>query len=465
MKGFVPTPESTVDLMVAKLFAQRPPASRDCVLDPGSGRGAFVDGVLRYCSTRALPLPTIVAVESDPAHIAHLRERFGGTESVVIREADFLTMPVEHFDYVIGNPPYVSISGLTEEEKAQYRRRFETASGRFDLYILFFEKAMQVLRHGGRLVFITPEKYLYVKTAAPLRQLLSSFHISELHLLPEDTFPNRVTYPLVSVIDARRPQRSLTVTERSGRVRRISGPLPASSWLPLVRSASQPSGAPTLLDISRRVSCGVATGADSVYVLKKDRVKAELAPFAYPTLSGREVIDSNLPGVTRSMLVPYRSNGALLREDELGSLGDYLRAPERQTRLLGRTCVRSKPWYAFHENPPLPELLRPKVLCKDIGAEPTFVLDEEGGIVPRHSLYYIVPRDPRVLPELTEFLNSMHVRRWLRDHCQRAAKGYLRVQSHVLKMIPLPPSLHPEPPQLNLLGAGLGSNGASEHTI
>lgn len=244
--------------MVEKLFRSRPPTPDDHVLDPGSGRGAFVDGVVRYCARRNIPPPRIVAVESDPSHVDYLTSRFGLSKYIKVRAEDFLTTPVEEFDFIIGNPPYVSISGLNEDEKSYYRSRYSTASGRFDLYILFFEKALRSLRRSGRLVFITPEKYVYVNTAKPLRDLLSRARVSELHYFPEDTFPDRVTYPLVTVIDALEAADSCTITDRDGTVRKISGPLPATSWLPIVRSAAVSSGAPRLSDIVIRVSCGVA---------------------------------------------------------------------------------------------------------------------------------------------------------------------------------------------------------------
>ena len=40
-------------------------------------------------------------------------------------------------------------------------------------------------------------------------------------------------------------------------------------------------------------------------------------------------------------------------------------------------------------------------------------------------------------------LNSAQATEWLRAHCQRAAKGFLRMQSHVLKRLPLPSSFEP----------------------
>lgn len=125
----------------------------------------------------------------------------------------------------------------------------------------------------------------------------------------------------------------------------------------------------------------------------------------------------------------------------MGPLGDYLRHPERRAKLLQRTCVARKPWYAFHENPPLVDILKPKILCKDIGASPYFVLDDRGVVVPRHSVYYLVPTDPARLVDLCDYLNSDFSRQWLLANCQRAANGFVRLQSHVLKRMPVPPEL------------------------
>ena len=49
--------------------------------------------------------------------------------------------------------------------------------------------------------------------------------------------------------------------------------------------------------------------------------------------------------------------------------------------------------------------------------------------------------DAELLPELCEYLNSPEVAKWLMAHCQRAANGFLRLQSHVLKALPLPQAL------------------------
>ena len=66
------------------------------------------------------------------------------------------------------------------------------------------------------------------------------------------------------------------------------------------------------------------------------------------------------------------------------------------------------------------------------------MIDEAGTIVPRHSVYYLVPSDPTRIQELSDYLNSGTALEWLMAHCQRAANGFVRLQSHVLKRLPLP---------------------------
>lgn len=447
MKGFVPTPTPVVDLMVEKLFRARPPTAESSLLDPGCGRGAFIDGIVRWCERHGSPLPEIVGIESNPEHVAAAADRFRTHEQIQIRHADFLRPSLAlnvsaRFDYIIGNPPYVPITALTTREREAYRSAYGTAKGRFDLYLLFYEQALQLLSPGGRLVFITPEKFLYVETARPLRELLRRLRVDELHFLDEGSFGDLVTYPLVTTLTGSAPSSEPThVVHRNGRTARVHvHELSTVSWLPAILGADEEPVDLTLGEICTRVSCGVATGADAVFVMRNDDLDAELKSFAHPTIAGRQIARGEPLDPRHSLLVPYAQDGRLLPERELGHLGRYLSEDGRRARLLKRTCVKRKPWYAFHENPPMTELLRPKLLCKDITRSPFFVPDREGDIIPRHSVYYLVPRDPECLDDLARYLNSAPAREWLQDHCQRAAKGYLRLQSHVLKRLPLPES-------------------------
>jgi hypothetical protein len=431
--------------MVELLFKNRHPKASDRVLDPGCGLGAFIEGVLRWCASHKAPVPEIVGVESDPNLFQQSRRKFQTNPRVQIRFADFLGEHHGNFEYIVGNPPYVAITGFNELEKSSYRQNFRTATGRFDLYFLFFEQAINALRDGGRLAFITPEKFLYVDSARALRQLLTNTGVESIQMVDEATFPGLVTYPAITVLESSCPGPLTEVTDRTGSSVSVDLPKDGASWLPRIFGKVLESGF-ILEEACTRVSAGIATGADGVFVRELAGLDEGLLPFAHPTIAGRQIARGEVLDAGRfGMLIPYTDDGSLLPLDRLGKLLPFLERTDIRARLEQRTCVTRdkspKPWYAFHETPVLREILKPKILCKDIAPQPIFVADRKGETVPRHSAYYIVPRHQETLEPILDYLASPTCVEWLRANCQRAANGYLRLQSNVLKRIPLPPEI------------------------
>ncbi len=80
------------------------------------------------------------------------------------------------FDAVIGNPPYLRIQGLQENYNDQieyFSSKYESAVKRFDLYLLFIEKAYKLLQQNGRLGFICPHKFINSDFGSGLRGFLT----------------------------------------------------------------------------------------------------------------------------------------------------------------------------------------------------------------------------------------------------------------------------------------------------
>lgn len=452
VEGKVFTPRRLVDHMVSKLFAWRLPRPDDRVLDPGCGKGAFIDGIIRWCKKNDIEIPWIVGVELDSRLANFCRLKYREHDKVLIIEGDFLLMDsLGKFDFIIGNPPYVSLEQLSVDQRTRYKKQFRTATGRFDIYMLFFEKAISLLKPNGRLVFVTPEKYLYVLSAKTLRKMLAKYHIAEIELLDEDVFSGVLAYPAITVIN-NAPPRQTRIIFRDGASTQITLPIDGSPWLPIalrVRFSPRISAYKhTLGKISLRLSAGVATGRDKVFVIKATELPRSLEQFAWPTISGWELsrFDPSKPidynKLQYVILVPYDRHGRLLTEEEAKPLIEYLEKHRKE--LESRRVVRlgKRRWYAYHENPPMRELLRPKILWKDIARNPMFWADMKGEIIPRHNVYYLTPRSPEVIPDLLKYLNSGDVKEWLRANCQRAANGYLRLQATVLKNLPIPDDLY-----------------------
>jgi hypothetical protein len=141
------------------------------------------------------------------------------------------------------------------------------------------------------MVFITPEKFLYVETAAPLRRLLSKIQVEEIDLIDERIFEGLVTYPTITTIVNRPPYKRTIIRLRNGVERQGTLNGDGASWMPMIRGAAERMrGRGALKDLCVRVSCGVATGADEIFVRQTKDLEPELVKFALPTIAGRELI-------------------------------------------------------------------------------------------------------------------------------------------------------------------------------
>jgi type I restriction-modification system DNA methylase subunit len=85
------------------------------------------------------------------------------------------------FDAVIGNPPYVVLEGeFRDDDQLNYfRKKYNSASYKIDLYHLFFEQGIKLLNKSGKLGYITPSNYLSNNGLVNLRDLILSKSIIE----------------------------------------------------------------------------------------------------------------------------------------------------------------------------------------------------------------------------------------------------------------------------------------------
>lgn len=76
------------------------------------------------------------------------------------------------FDVVIGNPPYFSMSKIKEQSSYFENAGYLTYSKSADIYCLFYEKGVQLLKPKGILTYITSNSWLRTQYGQALRKFL-----------------------------------------------------------------------------------------------------------------------------------------------------------------------------------------------------------------------------------------------------------------------------------------------------
>lgn len=109
------------------------------------------------------------------------------------------------FDIVIGNPPYVDSENMVitaPTERAYITKTYRSASGNWDLFVPFIERGLTLLKAGGYLGFIVPNKVLGAGYANALRHIVDTEYalVEIADISRERIFDDGDVYPVVLII-------------------------------------------------------------------------------------------------------------------------------------------------------------------------------------------------------------------------------------------------------------------------
>ena len=135
----------------------------------------------------------------------HQMDLFNEDEMIRINAFDWdsefsETMDPGGFDCIISNPPYIRIQTMKTwaSTEVEFYKQYYVAAGKgnYDIYVVFVERAMQLLNQQGRMGYILPHKFFQAKYGAPLRELISGGkHLGEIvHFGDQQVFEKASTY-------------------------------------------------------------------------------------------------------------------------------------------------------------------------------------------------------------------------------------------------------------------------------
>lgn len=120
-----------------------------------------------------------------------------------IKCADALTITEYDgkMDYVIGNPPYVNVHDFGDNYE-QYKSSRFIDKGMADLYLVFFDKGIEMLKDTGKLMYITPSSWTTSMAGHKFREwiLENKTLQSVIDMGHAKVFENANTYTMVTTL-------------------------------------------------------------------------------------------------------------------------------------------------------------------------------------------------------------------------------------------------------------------------
>jgi len=353
------------------------------------------------------------------------------------------------FDAVIGNPPYVRIQTLPRDEAAYYREQYRAAFGSFDIYVLFLERAIKLLKPGGRLGFITSGKFLKAEYGKKIQQILRNECTVEsiIDLSTQQVFAEATTYPVIVVLKKgieKKPLRYTFIPEDIGLSKAASfidvSMLPTSTtnqeavvkgiWPPMAITdtllTKLAQNTVPLGELSARVFQGLVTGADRVYVLEKrsepskgiiklysrplDRELGGESDILKPLLMGRDIERYGYPTPNQLLLFPYKvaeGKAELIAPQEFASAypkcWEYLLQNRETLENRERGKMHHEKWYAFGRTQNLALHDCRKIMTGVLASKSRFTFDED-------VLQFIKEQDYRIITVVID--KKTHIERY-----------------------------------------------------
>ncbi len=128
------------------------------------------------------------------------------------------------FDVVIGNPPYVSNRTIKETDKSFYKSNYQSAVDQYDLYVLFIEKAIQLVKDKKLISFIIPDKFLTSRYGEGVLNVISKTATIETFwdLTKINVFEDASVYPIIFILQKQNAIKQKGINKESFEKKSIS---------------------------------------------------------------------------------------------------------------------------------------------------------------------------------------------------------------------------------------------------
>lgn len=217
------------------------------------------------------------------------------------------------FDIVIGNPPYVQLQKMKEEDKQGFEN-YATYSKSSDIYCLFYERGIQLLKNNGVLALITSNSWMRTQYGEALRKFfrektnpIALLNFEDTQIFESATVESNIMItqkaPFSQQLKATAVKPDLNQTplheyEQKNAV--MLSELADSGWIIADRLAYQikqeiEKGSISLGKLNLQINIGINTGLNEVFIINEEakneliRKDGKNIEILKPVLRGRDL--------------------------------------------------------------------------------------------------------------------------------------------------------------------------------
>ena len=480
--GRVYTPKWVVNRILEPLF--RGSLENIKICDPACGEGDFLAPIVseichRMRDTRDgdrtglwSTLEHISGYDVDAAAVKNCRHRLTGIVKAIlgesqhspdwrIRHADALDAwrhDAGTFDWTVGNPPYVRIQHLEAERREKIKcGRWTYFCGASDLYIVFFELGLRLLKDGGTLAFISPSGWLRNDAGKNLRDDLRRNHgIRAIYdFRDHQVFPGVSTYTCITQVRKGGGATAEAYLYSGDRFTNSCKLVQSGSmWAVMTLEAAHRYGRESVVRLGdiARIQVGIQTLADKVFILEvvdQDEhfvmVEVDGDQFPIESKAVRRILKASVmkggcDKVERVVIYPYDQKGSLFQEEVFNAQFPlaYAWLRSNKPRLLSRDKGTFNPdkWFGFGREVGIRSAFGNKILTSGMNPAPNFQICNDPKVL-FYSGYSVKPIFPIPLAALVSELNSDKMAEYVRTFAQPFRGGWYSYAKRYIQDFPV----------------------------
>lgn len=361
------------------------------------------------------------------------------------------------FEVVLANPPYVR-QELIKPLKPKLKEVFpEVYTGTSDLYVYFYARALQLLRPGGMIAFISSNKWFRANYGKKLREhIANTTHVTSITDFGDlPVFQGASAYPMI--FTAQKDQNAAGDPTVLTQVKSLAPPYPDVAAL--VRAQGSPlsddsingpdwsltdvetaarlkkmraAGVPLGEYVKGQIYRGVLTGFNKAFVIdgsKREELISQdpnSAEIIKPFAVGKDV---------RKWTVDYKDRWLIVTPIgvDIGRYPAIFEHLKQWQPELEKRYDKGKHWWELRACDYYPVFEETKILFPDIAKRPRFAFDTVG--VFTNDTTFVTPNKDFYLLGL---LNSSIIENFFIELGATVRGGYLRFKTLYVEQIPVP---------------------------